>query len=268
MLPKSRPDTKPLSWIKPGSNSRPVTIDDGIKNLWASIEKNGLLQRVGVIDRAEDNLIYGFRRYWAHVHGKAETIDVDVYPADITPLQVGLAQGVENLARKDNTPPEIYAHCKKLLTLCPELKLGDLALHLGVSPGMVTQYVCPDKLMPEALESFLRGDFGFGAAYDISRAKDQLAALSALRNGASREDRRRANREPKAKAATVVTKSVTVILDGGLTATFRDDRGVTLQSVSDLSPEIKKLVDDAIKRDHDAKTFAALMKKKAKALKK
>lgn len=194
MLPTPTPAVWPLSRIKPGRNlSRQTISDDTIRELWDSIKANGQLNPLLVIDRPDDNLIAGFRRFHALRHGGAQEAKVSVYPAGITLVQVMVLNGVENLQHEGLKDADVYGICKGILAADPSMKKQDLAQAFGKSAGWMTQALCPDDLIPEAREAFLAGKFGFSIAYSISRADDQAAALAKRLRGATRKELDAAN---------------------------------------------------------------------------
>ena len=62
---------------------------------------------------------------------------------------------------------------------------------------MVTQYLCPDDLCPEAMAAFEAGKFGITKAYQIVKSPDQLATLALFLNGETRESVDKKTRKAK-----------------------------------------------------------------------
>jgi hypothetical protein len=75
-----------------------------VSSLAHSIERDGLLQPIGVL-AVEDGyrLLYGERRYRAHLHLGRDEIDAIVYPS-LDEIQVRRIQLMENIQRKDLDP--------------------------------------------------------------------------------------------------------------------------------------------------------------------
>jgi hypothetical protein len=143
-----------------------------------------------------------------------------------------------------------------------------LAEDMQIDPSMPTMLLSLFGCIPEVQEAAQAGEIGVTHWYAISRSPDQLSALRDALNGASRDTLERENRRRRngsGKAATVTASSIPLMLSSGIAITFKRE-GITLAMALDALTEVRKELDDAIKRDHDAKTFAALMKKRAKQM--
>jgi ParB/RepB/Spo0J family partition protein len=267
-LPTPTHAVKPLDFFVNGDNVRDIVIDDILRDLNRSL-REGQVQPVGTIAHGDKGkLIYGFRRFAAALLGGVPTLSTLIYPPTMTLTQIRIAQATENLQRVDLSDPDIYRLCKELMELNPEWQRKELAAHLNKHASTITHYLSPDDLIPEALKAFMDRQFGFSVAYAIANSPDQLAMLSLKRSGATRDDMKRNSRRQRngnGKAASVTAKSIPLVLSNGLTITFKAE-GITLSMVLDAVPDIRKELADAIKDDHDAKTFGALMKKRARQL--
>ena len=264
-LPIPRLDVWTLDEIIADLNCRKIEIDDGIKELSHSIVVNGLLQpMLGLENR---HLIAGFRRLAALRLAKITTANVLVYPDTLTPSQISVINLTENLQRVDLTDPEIYLACRQLMELNPGWQRKDLAAHLGRSASMVTNYLCPDDLIPEAKQAFLDGTMGFTKAYSIVKSKNQPFALNMTLSGATRSQVEASTKDQQGEnepASKIKTDSIKVIV-GGVTVTVKKKGDLSLDDAIKQLPEALKELERAKKAGHDAKTLAALMKKKAKA---
>lgn len=97
----------PLSQVRPDPQQpRKIFEAAALADLWASIRENGLQQPIAV--RRDDDgycIVFGERRYRAHLFGGAETIDAMIVDMDDR-RQVDVAQLIENDQRQAVTPLE------------------------------------------------------------------------------------------------------------------------------------------------------------------
>jgi ParB/RepB/Spo0J family partition protein len=184
---------KPHDWFKGGHNYREIVIDEGIRELGRSEADQGFLQPVGAVDRGDHGeTLYGFRRLTAYGWALSEklpvpeTIPVLLYPPSLTDTQRCVVTATENIQREDLTDPQKFRLCKKLLELNPRWTRKDLAAHLNKHPSTITQWLSPDDLIPDGLQAFLEGRFGYSLAYKIAGSPDQANALAKVLNGSSR----------------------------------------------------------------------------------
>lgn len=255
----------PLARIKPGKNSREIIVDDGIRELHQSILKNGLLQSLLVIDQETDNLLAGFRRRVAMGLGGIETVSVLVYPPSLTTTQRRIINLTENVQRVDLSDPEIFLSCKELMALNADWQRKDLAAHLNKEASTVTRYLCPAELIPEALDAFLAGKFGFAKAYSISKSDDQAAMLSMALSGASRDELEQAGRKQRAAATPAVRVSkIKCPLPSGHVITVAG-QDVSLDEAIESLKEAMKAMSKARDTGLDAKTAMAVWKDMARA---
>jgi ParB/RepB/Spo0J family partition protein len=195
VIPPPVPAAKLHDWFKGDNNVREIVIDDGIRDLARSEADQGILQPLGAIDHGNHGeTLYGFRRLAAYRWGLDEglampdRIPVLLYPPSLTATQRRIVQATENLQRQDLTDAQKYRLFKELLELNPQWTRKDLAAHLRKHPSTITQCLSPDDLIPEGLQAFLDGKFGYSLAYKIAGSHDQAKALAKVLNGSSRAD--------------------------------------------------------------------------------
>jgi len=264
MMLTPKPENWPRAKINPGKNARTIAVDDGIRELLQSIQANGLLQPLGVVDRAEDNLIFGFRRYAALCLGKIESVRVSVYPADITPTQREVINLTENLQRLDLSDPEIFRACSAMMQLNPNWQRKDLAAHLGKDPSVATKYLCPADLIPAAFEAFMRGDFGFSKAYIIAKSPDQEATFALSQQGLKRDELQGQTKKRRTGTSAVRAGKLKIQLSNGTTLAMSGrefDMGDVVEDLQAILKDAKKAMDSA----WDVKTWAAVMRDRAAA---
>ena len=265
----SVPTPSPALWqygrIKPGKNSREVVVDDGIRELHQSILKNGLLQPLLVVDQEIDNLLAGFRRHVAIGLGGIELVSVLVYPASLNETQRRVINLTENLQRLGLTDQEVFLSCKELEALNPSWQRKDLAAHLNKDASTITRYLSPDDLMPQALEAFMAGKFGFSKAYSIAKSTDQLATLARVLNGDTRDEVERASRKQRAAATPAVrVPSIKVTLVNDISVVIKGEAIDLEQGIEALKDALKAMT-KARDTGLDAKTAQAVWRDMAKA---
>ena len=184
------------------------------------------------------------------------------------PTQIRVVQATENLQRLDLTHPEIYRLCTELMDLNPDWQRTDLAAHLGKHPSTITQYLSPGSLIPEALQAFLDGKFGFSLAYKISIARDQAAALACTLKGGTRSDledaaRSQRNGHGQGQADTKKLPSIRITLPGELVVTIKGPELNLARSQDALKAAVKE-VEFAKSQNLNAKTAQSAWKDRAK----
>ena len=256
-------------------NARKTEVNPALIELCHSIVALGLLQPVCAVDHSSFvKLISGFRRVAAIEYGIREGLEVPkqipvlLYPPTITPSQVKVIQLTENIQRVDLTDPEIFRTCVMLLELNPDWQLKDLAKHLSKDASTMTRYTCPKSLIPEALEAFLAGKFGFAKAYAIAKLpnEQQGGMLALTLSGATRDELERLGRKKRTAGTPPVRASkIPIRLATGVTVTVSGEE----LSLDDAIEAVKEATKEMVKgRDQglDARTLIAVCRDKAKAV--
>ena len=263
--PTPSPAMWPYGRIKPGKNSREISVDDGIRELHQSIVKNGLLQPLLVTDQEMDNLMAGFRRHAALSLGGIETVSVLVYPASLTTTQRSIITATENLQRVDLADPEIYLSCTGLMAINTEWSRKDLAAHLCKDPSTITRWLCPDDLVPVAKQAFLDGKFGFAKAYSVVKSDDQLVALDLVLKGETRDGLERRNKKTRnGNSPAVRVSSIKIALADDISVVVKGEAIDLEQGIEALKDALKAMT----KAQHtglDAKTAQAVWRDTARA---
>lgn len=250
MLPAPTPATKPLDWFQ----TPPLAVTDYIKELAASIVQQGLLHPILAVETRE--VLAGRHRLAALKHAGLKDAPALIYPSSLTPAQRRVVTLTENLHRKEMADAEVYTLCRELLELNPDWKRQDLAAHLAKSPGMVTQYLSPDDLIPEAREAFLAGKFGLSVAYSISKSKDQLSALHDRLGGATRDQINGRNRK---REGAVRASKIKCPLPSGYVVTV-SGADASLEEAVEALGEAVKAMKAMLGRGYSAKTFERAMR--------
>ena len=255
-------------------NARPIEVDPALIELCNSIAAQGLLQPVCAIDHGSYvKLFCGFRRVGAIRYGISQglavpkQIPVLLYPPTLTPSQIKILQLSENLQRADLTDPQIFRTCQALLELNPDWRLQDLARHLNKDASTVTRYTSPKSLVPEALEAFLAGKFGFAKAYAIAKLpEDQQGGLLAMTlSGATRDELERQGRKRRSAGTSAVrVPSIKVALANDISVVIKGESIDLEQGIEALKDALKAMT-KARDTGLDAKTAQAVWRDVAKA---
>jgi ParB/RepB/Spo0J family partition protein len=261
-LPKPKQDNKPWEWFRDGYNARPVVEDDAFRELIESIRQNGMLQPIGALENGVR--IFGNRRFAAAKPAGLQIIPVQIYPCSITECQIRVINLTENVLRVDLSDPEIYLSCSELMKLNPEWTRKDLAAHVGKDPSTLTRWLCPDDLVPEAMQAFLDKRYGFAKAYSIVKSPNQLLSLDLVLKGETRDGLERHNKRSKSGNAPAVRASKIKLELGNVTVTISgDDLSLddAIEAVVTAQKEMRKGRDQGL----DARTLVAVCRDKAKA---
>lgn len=150
------------------SNTRTSFDEKDILELAESIKSNGLLQPIGVLKTDKNNfrIIFGERRYRAHLVNKAQKINCKVFE-DLTEQQITEIQIIENLQRKDIHPME---EAKAFNTMIENQKITfkEVGLKVGKSPSFVAQRLKLNDLIDVFQTAFTANRFNISTALEIA----------------------------------------------------------------------------------------------------
>jgi ParB family chromosome partitioning protein len=158
----------PIANVYPNPDQpRKLFEEQGIEELAASIDQNGLLQPITVRadGKGEFIIVCGERRYRACMMLGWATIDAIV--TTMTDDEMADAAIIENLQRKDITPlEEAHAFQKRLDAGVP---LEELARRLGKAPHRITERTALLRLTSEYQEAFSKGMLTPSQATELAR---------------------------------------------------------------------------------------------------
>lgn len=150
------------------SNTRTSFDEKDILELAESIKSNGLLQPIGVLKTDKNNfrIIFGERRYRAHLVNKAQNINCKVFE-DLTEQQITEIQIIENLQRKDIHPME---EAKAFNTMIENQKITfkEVGLKVGKSASFVAQRLKLNDLIDVFQTAFTANRFNISTALEIA----------------------------------------------------------------------------------------------------
>lgn len=263
--------TKPVVWFKAAPQVRQHFDETELQQLGESLK---VRQLQPVLARPDGTLIAGERRLRAaKLVGLAE-LSVVISDEPMSETELRIVQLAENIHRADLTEAEKWKACEELLRLNQDWTNKDLAAHLKLAESTVTKYLSASRCVPEVQKAFEAGQIGITAVYEISRAEvSQQSELLALnRSGTSRDGLAQQVRQAKAKNVSVSKKKpatqgqvkrILCPLSSGVSITVSGtDLSLDgfIESLSEAQKEAKKAREQSL----DAKTFAAVMKDKAR----
>lgn len=175
----------PMARVRPDpTQPRQIFDEADIAELAASIRENGLLQPILVRPSGTGWLVVaGERRYRAHIHNKAETINAIV--RDMAPGDVFAAQIIENLQRTGISPLEEAAAYQRLV----DEMGGDVeaaAKRLGMrQPWRITERTCLLRLDASYQKLLASGQLKSTEAYEMAQLSSigQAKLFRAIRLG-------------------------------------------------------------------------------------
>lgn len=256
-------ETKPLSWFKVAPQARRHFDEAELRQLGESLK---VKQLQPVLARPDGSLIAGERRFRAASLAGLAALDVVISEEPLTETQIKVFQLTENLHRADLRDAEKWRACEELLRLNPGWSNKDLAAHLKLGESTVTKYLSPTRCIPEVQEALEAGRLGVTAVYEISRMPaDQQAELLQLKlSGASRDALADRIRKQKNQSVPQVrVKRIACPLPSG-TSVVVSGEDLSLDDLIEALADAQKEARKAREQGLDPKTFAALMKDKAK----
>ena len=159
---------------------------------------------------------------------------------------------------------EQYTGCAEWLALNPNATAKDLAGRIHRDEAVVSKLLSLSRCADAVKDAAKAGRIGYTVWHQLSKLPpaDQIAALA---ESATREQLQRRRRNGNGRAATVKVNRIPVLLTSGIAVTFQAE-GLTLATALDAIADLKQELKEALDFDHDARTFAVLMKKRAREL--
>jgi hypothetical protein len=154
------------------------------------------------------------------------------------------------------------------LALNPSATAKQFAERVHRDEAIVSKILSLSRCIDAVKDAAKAGRIGYTKWHQIARIpqEQQHAALADALGGATRDElQRRTRLGGNGRAATVTARTIPVVLTNGIAITFKAD-GITLNMALDALADIKKELTHAVEKDHDAQTFGALMKKRARQL--
>lgn len=263
--------SKPLSWFKTAVQARRHFDERELLPLGESLK---VRQLQPVLARPDGTLIAGERRLRAAKLVGLPELSVVISDEPMSETELRIVQLAENIHRADLTDAEKWKACDELLQFNPEWNNKDLAAHLKLAESTVTKYLAASRCVPDVQQALEAGEIGITTVYEISRANagQQVELLALKRSGASRDGLARRVRQAKAKDTPATTtrpatkpqmKRIVCPLASGVSITV-SGADLSLEGFIESLSEAQKEAKKAREQSLDAKTFAAVMKDKAR----
>lgn len=185
--------------------------------------------------------------------------DEAVTPAALLEIQLESAAHTRGLSDYEQ-----YVGCSEWLALNPDATAKQLAQRIHRDEGVVSKLLSLSRCIDAVNDAAKAGRIGYTVWHQLPKLppEEQLAALAA---GATRDQLHQRRRNGNGRASTIKASSIPVVLTNGIAVTFKAD-GLTLAMALDALADLKQELKEAIDFDHDARTFAVLMKKRAREL--
>lgn len=184
--------------------------------------------------------------------------DEAISPASLLEIQMESAAHTRSLGDYEQ-----FVGCMEWLALNPAATAKDLAACIHRDEGVISKLLSLGRCADAVKDAAKAGRIGYTLWYQLSKLppEEQVAALA---DGATRDQLQR-RRHGNGRAATVKARSIPVVLPSGIVVQFKAE-GLTLAMALDALADVRRELDAGIKNDHDARTFATLMKKRARQL--
>lgn len=259
-LPQPKHDWKPRPFFKDGFNPRPIVRDTAFAELVDSIREHGILQPIGSLE--DGRMLFGNRRLAAGEEAGLPLFPVSLYPASISEGQVVALTLIENLQRQDQTDYQTYLGIKRLVEACPDMQRQEIGKLIGKSSGMVTNYLCPDDLCPEAMEAFKEGKIGITKCYQIKKSDDQLATLALFLGGETRDGAARKTRKAVPVAPGDLAKKIKLppVGKAAVMVAAEDKAEISLDEALEAVLDAARQIKAAMAKGISARTAAAYFK--------
>ena len=173
--------TRPVTWFKFKDQVRKQFDEASLRRLGQSLKKKQLQP---VLVRPDGTLVCGERRVRAAILVALETLEVKIVEEPLSDSQAKCFQLVENLARQELSPYDVWVGCCDLMAMNVDWQLKDLAEHLDFDPSMVTRIMSPSKCIGEAQDALKAGKIGHSVCYALSKVppdKQRALLRSAIR---------------------------------------------------------------------------------------
>jgi hypothetical protein len=257
---------KRMSWAKRGPNARGELGDE--KKAQA-LFRSRLRHQVNPMIAATDGMLWdGNRTHWGwELEGRPDVeMDFIVTDEEVTPDRLAVLQANSALHREPLRDADFAVVLRDTLVSNPGMTRKQLAEEVfDIDPSLCTRYLSLFDSVPEVQDAAKAGNLGVSDWYAIQRSADQVAALNASLNGATRDDlERRVRKERVAGQPAVRASKTKICLCGGMTVTISGPE-VSLDEAVDVLTEATKEAKKAREQSLDIRTFAAVMRDRAKA---
>ena len=259
--------TKPVAFFHADpTNLRRVSDEQELRQLGASLLKKQLMP---LIAKMNGMVMDGHRRLAAaNLLGK-ETLDTFLVPDDVSDAEVKEIQLITQLHSAQLKPFELYRGCKEWLKHREGASAKELAWAIDMSESYVSKVLSLSRCIPAVVEAAARGKLGLSDWSAISKVGEveQEILLAAKLNGASRDELESRGRRVRngTKPAVRVTRMKCQMPSGVCVSFAGQGDGLSLDDVIQVLGELLKEARKANDQGLDSKTFAAVLRDKAKS---
>jgi ParB/RepB/Spo0J family partition protein len=259
--------SKPLDFFKPDpGNPRKSLATEELRALRDSLMKK---QLIPLLAKPDGTLIDGWRRWSAaKLDGKPERLDVIITDEMLTETQVREFQLVNVLHRADLEPYEEFRGCRDWLKLNPGATAKDLAARIDRDPSMLVRILSLAKCIQPVQQAAADGKLGPSEWYAIAKAPteaEQAAMLAAKLAGASRDQLEQRNRKRNGDNNGVKVNRLKIPLGTQGRSVTIAGNNLSLDDAIEIMQETLKFARKAQSENLDGKTWAQVMKQKAKS---
>ncbi len=150
-----------LSSLQTNPHQPRITIDENaIKELANSINENGLLQPITVLDNQDSTytIVFGHRRVAAYEFLDKKEIEATILQS-LEDKKLVISPIVENLQRKDMEPLETAMALDKVLQMGIIKTQNELSKSLGISQGRISKLLSILKLSKNVLHEIRKSNY-------------------------------------------------------------------------------------------------------------
>lgn len=257
---------KPASWVRRGPNARSDLGEESKARALA--RSRAKCQITPLIARPDGLLIDGYRTIWGlELEGMLGVeLDFILTDEDLTPDQIRVMQANSAFHREPLSDFDKALAMRDTLVANPAMTRKQMAEEVfDIDPSLSTRYLSLFDSVPEVQDAAKAGKLGVSDWYAIQRSADQVAALNARLNGATRDDlERQVRKERVAGKPAVRAGKIKICLGSDVTVTVSGSE-VSLDEAIDALTEATKEAKRAREQSLDIRTFAAVMRDRARA---
>jgi len=256
---------KPLAALK----RQPIRLDLGVEAELKAIAQSWLNTPIHpIIVRPDLTIADGHRRIAGLELLGVKEVEVFITEEELTDDQLVEIALLSAVHRKGLSDYERVQAMKRIAAAHPDWSKKRLAEHLDMDPSMVTKMLPAGEPIAAVEDAFKAGRIGIGDRYNISLLPpaEQPVPLELKLSGASRDEVARESRKRRngKGAAQVRASKIKCPLPSGIVITA-SGADLSLDDFIEALGAALKEAKKALEQGLDSKTFAAVVRDKAKA---
>jgi len=257
---------KPGSWARRGPNARS---DLGEESKARALARSRAKCQITPLIACPDGLLIdGYRTIWGlELEGMLDVeLDFILTDEEPNPDQIRAMQANSAFHREPLSEYDKALVMRDTLAANPGMTRKQMAEEVfDIDPSLATRYLSLFDCVQEVQDAAKTGKLGVSDWYVIRKSTDQLMTLGSKFGGATRDELQRQVRQERTSATTAVRASKTKIsLASGVAVTISGEE-VSLDEAIDAMTEALKEAKKARDQNLDIRTFAAVMRDRAKA---